>query len=104
MRYDGTTMVVGNGVVLTVRSECTYTNSLDVTARFYDGVPRLPGLMVSKDPRMLESWKLTFQLVGPGRSAWVGPDEKKEHPPESLAEFLLKHFLELQQRGLDRRN
>jgi hypothetical protein len=104
VKYDGTTMVVGRGVVLTVRYECRYANSLDgaaLLARFYDGVPRLPGLMVWDDPRTLESWEFTFQLVGPGRNAWVGPDGK-EHPQEALAEFLLKHFLELQQHELGR--
>lgn len=106
VRYDSTTMVVGSSVVLTVRYECKYANSLKdaaLTARFYDGVPRLPGLMVSQDPRTLDSWKFAFQLVGPGRSAWVGPDGK-EHAEEALAELLLKHFLDLQQeRALDRR-
>jgi hypothetical protein len=104
VRYDGTTMVVGGGVVLTVRYECRFANSLDgaaLTARFYDGVPRLPGLMVSEDPRTLESWQFTFQLVGPDRTAWVGSDGK-EHSQEALAEFLLKHFLELQQHELGR--
>jgi hypothetical protein len=103
VRYGDITMVVGSGVVLTVRYECKYANSLDeaaLTARFYDGVPRLPGLMVWDEPRTLESWKFTFQLVGPGRSAWVGPSGK-EHPQEGLAEFLLKHFMELQRRELD---
>jgi hypothetical protein len=52
--------------------------------------------MVFEDPRTLESWQFTFQLVGPGRTAWVGSD-RKEHSQEALAEFLLKHFLELQQ-------
>ena len=81
-----------------------FANSLDgaaLTARFYDGVPRLPGLMVSEDPRTLESWQFTFQLVGPDRTAWVGSDGK-EHSQEALAEFLLKHFLELQQHELGR--
>ena len=44
-------------------------------------------------------WKFKFELVGPGRSAWVGPDGEA-HAPEGIAEFLLKHFLELQQRQL----
>jgi hypothetical protein len=102
IKYDGTIMVVGRGAVLTMQYEQRYENSLDgaaLTAKFYDGVPRLPGLMVLEDPRALESWNFTFQLVGPGRSAWVGPDGR-EHAPEDLAEFLLKHFLELQQRDL----
>lgn len=104
--YDGITMVVGNGVVLTVRYGCLYANSLDgaaLRADFYDGVPRPPGLRpVWKEPRTLKSWKFTFQLVGPGQSGWVGPD-RKEHSQEALADFLLKHFLELQQRDLDQR-
>jgi hypothetical protein len=67
-------------------------------ADFYDGIPRLPGLMpVRKEARRLESWKFTFQLVGPGRSAWV-ESGGKEHSQEDLADFLLKHFLQLQQR------
>ena len=57
--------------------------------------------MVWDEPRTLESWKFTFQLVGPGRTAWVGP-EGKEHPQEALADFLLKHFLEMQQHELGR--
>jgi hypothetical protein len=104
VKYDGTTMVVGRGVVLTVRYESRYVNSLDGTTletRFYDGIPRLPGLTVWEDPRTLERWKFTFQLVAPGRAAWVGPDGK-EHSQEALAEFLLKHFLELEQRDLGR--
>jgi hypothetical protein len=105
VRYDDTTMVVGSGVVLTVRYECKYPNSLDgaaLEARFYDGVPRLPGLYVSEDPRTLVSWKFTFQLLGPGRSGWVRSDGK-EYPQEGLADPILKHFLELQQRELQRR-
>jgi hypothetical protein len=100
--YDSTTMVVGSGVVLTLRYECHYANSLDgakLEAKFYDGVPPLPGYGWTQ-PRTLKSWKLTFQLVGPGRSAWVGPDGK-EHPQEELAAFLLKHFVELQQGKLE---
>jgi hypothetical protein len=105
VQYDNITMVVGSGVVLTVRYEQRYVNTLDgvaLTAKFYDGVPRLPNLMVWEDPRTLESWKFTFQLVGPGRTAWVGPDGK-EHSQETLADFLLKHFLKVQQHELDLR-
>jgi hypothetical protein len=98
--YDGVSMVVGRGVVLTVRYECLYANSLDkaaLTANFYDGVPRLAGLApVSDEPRTLDSWEFTFQLVRPDRSAWVGPDGR-EHAQEGLSEFLLTHFLKLQQ-------
>jgi hypothetical protein len=99
---QGTTMLVGNGVVLTVRYESFYANSLDkaaLVAQFYDGVPRLPGLMALDEPRTLKNWQFKFELVDPGRSGWVGPD-RKAHAPEALAEFLLKHFLELQQQRL----
>jgi hypothetical protein len=102
--YDGTTVLIGEGVVLTVGYECRYANSLDgaaLQAKFYDGVPPLPGYAWDYKPRTLDSWKFTFQLVCPGRSAWVGPDGK-QHPQEGLAEFLLKHFLTLQQRELGR--
>jgi hypothetical protein len=68
-------------------------------AKFYDGVPRLPNLMVFDEPRTLKTWKFTFGLLGPGRTGWVGPDSK-EHAPETLAEFLLTHFMELQHRQL----
>jgi hypothetical protein len=64
--YDSTTMVVGSGVVLTLRYECHYTNSLDgakLAAKFFDGVPPLPGYEWTQ-PRTLKSWELTFQLVG----------------------------------------
>ena len=100
--YGGIVMLVGTGVVLAVQYDCVYANSLDkavLIAKFYDGVPKLPGLIVMHDPGTLKTWRFTFQLVGPGRSAWVGLDQK-EHPPEALAEFLLKHFLELQQQRL----
>ena len=102
VKYDNVLVLIGRGVVLTVQYECRYANSLDeaaLTAAFYDGVPNLSGYTPQAKTRTLEKWKFTFQLVGPGRSAWVGPD-KKEHPPESLAEFLLKHFLDLQQQEL----
>jgi hypothetical protein len=95
-------MIVGSGVVLTVRYECRYANSLDgarLEARFCDSVPPLRHYDWRQKPRTLQSWDFTFQLVGPGRSAWVGPD-KKEHAQEGLAEFLLKHFMELQQKEL----
>jgi hypothetical protein len=97
-----TTVLFGNGVVLTVYFELRYANSLDkaaLVAQFYDGVPRLPGLMSFDEPRTLKKWHFKFELVGPGRSSWVGPD-RKAHAPEGMAEFLLKHFLELQQQRL----
>jgi hypothetical protein len=100
--YGGTTMLVGSGVVLTVDYRSQYLNSLENTAlvaKFYDGVPRLPNLMVFDEPRTLKTWKFTFGLLGPGRTGWVGPDSK-EHAPETLAEFLLTHFMELQHRQL----
>jgi hypothetical protein len=90
-------MVVGRGVVLTVRYECRYANSLDgakLEAKFYDGVPPLGGYGFTQ-PRTLKSWAFTFQLVGPDRSAWVGR-EGREHAQEDLAEFLLRQFLKLQ--------
>jgi hypothetical protein len=100
--YGGITMLVGHRVVLTVDYQFPYVNSLENTAlvaQFYDGVPRLPHLMVFDDPRTLEKWTFTFGLLGPSRTGWVGPDGK-ENAPEALAEFLLKHFMELQQRQL----
>ena len=100
--YGGITMLVGRGVVLTVQFESFYANSLDkaaLTAGFYDGVPPLPGIMAWDKPRTLKKWKFTFGLISPGRPGWVGPDGE-EHAPEALAEFLLKHFMELQQRQL----
>jgi hypothetical protein len=100
--YGGITMLVGKGVVLTVEAHFPYVNSLENTAlvaQFYDGPPRLPNLLVFDDPRTLKTWRFTFGLLGPGRTGWVGPDGK-EHAPEALAEFLLKHFMELQQRQL----
>jgi hypothetical protein len=68
-------------------------------AGFYDGVSRLPSLMAFDDPRTLKTWRFTFGLLSPGRTGWVGPDGK-EHAPEALAEFLLRHFMDLQQRQL----
>jgi hypothetical protein len=94
-------MLVGKRVVLTVRYSTFYANSLDkaaLVAEFYDGVPRLPGLMVFDNPRTLKTWRFKFELVGPGRTAWVG--QGNAHAPEAMAEFLLKHFMELQQRQL----
>src|SRR5262245_5697351 len=96
----GIVMLVGKGIVLTVQYEAFYANSLDkawLVVGFYDGPPRLPGLMIWDEPRTLKKWNFKFELVGPGRSAWVGPDGKT-HMPEAMAEFLLNHFLELQQR------
>jgi hypothetical protein len=69
--YGGTTMLVGSGVVLTVDYRSQYVNSLENTAlvaKFYDGVPRLPNLMVFDEPRTLKRWKFTFGLLGPGRT------------------------------------
>jgi hypothetical protein len=102
--YGGVTMLVGQGVVLTVQAHFPHVNSLENTAlvaQFYDGVPRLPKLYTSfeEDPRTLAKWKFTFGLLGPGRRGWFGPD-RREHAPEALAEFLLNHFMELQQRRL----
>jgi hypothetical protein len=99
--YGNVIMIVGN-VVMTVRYELHYANSLDksaLTAEFYDGIPHLPGIPAfSEEPRTLERWKFTFELVGPGRSAWVGPN-RKEHPPDQMKDFLLGHFLDLQHRA-----
>jgi hypothetical protein len=98
----GITMLVGHGVVLTVQFELFYANSLDkaaLTAEFYDGVPRLPGIMAWDKPRTLKKWKFTFGLTSPGRPGWIGPDGK-EHATEALAEFLLKNFMDLLQRQL----
>jgi hypothetical protein len=53
--YGGITMIVGHGVVLTVQFEFFSANSLDkaaLTAGFYDGVPRLPSLMVLNEPAL----------------------------------------------------
>jgi hypothetical protein len=91
--HGGIVMLVGKGVVLTVQFESFYANSLDkaaLTAAFYDGVPPLPGINAWDKPRTLEKWKFKFELVGRGRSAWIGPDGKV-HAPEAMAEFLLKH-------------
>jgi hypothetical protein len=91
----------GKGVLLTVETHFPYVNSLENTelvAKFYDGIPRLPKLMVFEDPRTLKTWRFKFELVGPGRTAWVG--QGNAHAPEAMAEFLLKHFMELQQRQL----
>jgi hypothetical protein len=103
--YAGVTMLVGQGIVLTVEYKSAYANTLDKTAlvaQFYDRVPPLPGLITFSEvepPHTLAKWKFTFGLLGPGRSGWFGPDGK-EHAPEALAEFLLSHFMELQQRRL----
>jgi hypothetical protein len=102
--YGGATMLVGQGVVLTVQANFPYVNSLENTAlvaQFYDGVPPLPKLITfsEAEPRTLAKWKFTFELLGPGRTGWVGPDGK-EHAPEAFAEFLLRHFMDLQQRRL----
>jgi hypothetical protein len=100
--YGDITMLVGHSVVLTVQFEHFYANNLDkaaLTAEFYDGVPPLPGIDAWNKPRTLKKWKFTFGLLGPGRPGWVGPDGK-EHALEALAEFLLGHFIELQQRQL----
>jgi hypothetical protein len=102
--YGGVTMLVGQGVVLTVQAHFPYVNSLENTAlvaQFYDGVPPLPKLITfsEEEPRTLAKWKFTFGLLGPDRTGWVGPD-RKEHAPEALAEFLLRHFMDLQQRQL----
>jgi hypothetical protein len=101
----GFLMVVGNGVVMLLRYQARYANSLDeacLAVAFYDGVPRLPGLLVWDDPQMLKNWKFQFALTGPGRSGWVGPGSE-EHAPEAMAEFLLKEFMDMQQRQLGRR-
>jgi hypothetical protein len=93
-------VLTGKGVVLTVRAHFPIVNSLENTelvVEFYDGVPRLPGLLVFEDPRTLKTWRFKFELVGPDRTAWVG--QGHAHAPEA-AEFLLKHFMELQQRQL----
>jgi hypothetical protein len=112
--YGGITMLVGKGVVLTGNGVALtgqgivliveykfHANSLETAleATFYDGIPRLSGLLVFDDPRTLKTWRFTFGLLGPGRTAWVGPDGK-EHATEALAEFLLRHFMEVQQRQL----
>jgi hypothetical protein len=102
--YGGITMLVGQGVVLTVQANFPYVNSLENTAlvaQFYDGIPPLPKLITfsEKEPRTLAKWKFTFGLLGLGRTGWVGPDGK-EYAPEAFAEFLLMHFMSLQQRRL----
>jgi hypothetical protein len=100
----GVTMVFGQGVVLTVEYKFASANTLERTAlvaSFYDSVPPLTKLTTfsEEEPRTLAKWKFTFGLLGPGRMGWFGPD-RKEHAPEALAEFLLNHFMELQQRRL----
>jgi len=60
VRYDDITMVIGNGVVLTVRYECRFANSLDGAALmtdFYDGVsapPRSHDIRRAAKARVLE--------------------------------------------------
>jgi hypothetical protein len=99
MKYSGATLVIGQGVVLGVEYSCPFVNSLSksvLTANFYDGVPRLPGLMVHEDPRRLADWKFTFQLLGSDRAGWVRSD-KKEYSIDRIAEALLRDLMELQQ-------
>jgi hypothetical protein len=96
----GYTLVVGKGVVLVTDWERHYANSLDgakLLVRFYDGVPRLPGLsMINEKPRQLEQAEFVFGLAGPDRPAWL--DRKgKEFSSTDLAEFVLKRFMDLQQ-------
>jgi hypothetical protein len=102
--YGDMVMLVAKGVVMTAQYIPSFANTLDkayLEVGFYDGVPRVPGLMVWENPRTLKKWKFQFALIGPGRTGWVGPDrDRKEHAPEAMAEFLLKHFMELQHRHL----
>jgi hypothetical protein len=53
------------------------------------------------DPRRLMNSKFQFALIGPGRSGWVAPG-LEEHAPEAMAEFLLKEFMDIQQKELGR--
>jgi hypothetical protein len=99
VKYSGTTLVRGEGAVLRVEYSCPFVNSLSksvLTADFYDGVPRLPGLMVHEDPRRLANWKFTFQLLSPDRTGWVRSDEK-EYSIDGIAEALLRHLMDLQE-------
>jgi hypothetical protein len=100
--YSGITLFIGNRVVLAVQYFSLYPNSLKdavLLVKFFDGIPSLGRGSVRSEPHTLKEWKFKFELVGPGRTSWVGPGGK-EHAPEALADFLLRHFLELQQRQL----
>jgi hypothetical protein len=91
-------LLVGNNVVLVVNWSHRYANSLDeakLHVDFYDGVPRLPGLLSLEEPNHLKNLPLTYQLVGPGRGGWVDV-KHKEYSTEQLADVLLKLFMDFQ--------
>jgi hypothetical protein len=94
------TTFAGSIVVLVIRFEYHYGNSLDnakLHADFFKGFPRLPGIMTFEDAPVIERNKFTFELVGPDRAAWVDRD-KREYSIGAMANFLAKRLMDHEER------
>jgi hypothetical protein len=77
-----------------------YSNVLKgeyLTIGIYKGFPNIPGFRGSvNEATTVKSIKLSYQLVGPGRHAYVTTDAKKlEYTPAQVADLALKTYMDL---------
>jgi hypothetical protein len=86
----GCTFVRGGIIVLALRWEVCYSNSLSgavLHVDFFNGMPR------QNDTPAVERNQFTFQLVEIERPAWV-ESNGHDHRIEDLADFILKRFMD----------
>jgi hypothetical protein len=98
--YGGYKAFVGQIVVLILRFEHHYANSLDgakLHADFYRGFPRMPGVFTFQEAPSIDRGQFTFELVGIDRPAWVSKSQK-EYAPDAMPDFTLKLFMDHEER------
>ena len=88
-------LVHGLGPCMSVRWRQQYANSLDgssLNVDVFDGIPRLPGMMIVDEPKRLESLKFDYALL---RIDWPAYVERKGERRSFLADDLANHLLHL---------
>lgn len=94
-QYANYWLVYGLGPSMSVCWRRQFANSLDgsfLNVKIFDGVPRLPGLLVFDEPLMLKSLKFGYALL---RTDWHAYVEFTENQKSFLAEDLADHLLSL---------
>lgn len=96
-------LVGGLGPFLVISWWRHFVNSLDeskLEATFYDGVPRLPGLVPVHDkPRVIERLIFDYRLFAAERHGYVNrSDPEQQLSAEELADYLLRKYMDVAER------